>query len=65
MFFPLTMEVASVCFPSASVSLTESNRIYPSSLEEVKKQVHLKYVFNRKNFPGSIYTGGHFPKSVC
>lgn len=44
------MEVASLCFPS--VSLTESNRLSPSNLEKDKKQVHLKYVFNRKKFSG-------------
>lgn len=56
------MKVASVSFPS--VSVREKHRLYLSSLEKDKEQVHLKYIFNRENFPGSVYTGGHFPKSV-
>lgn len=58
------MKIASVSFPSVSVSLREKHGLYLSSLEKDKEQVHLKYVFNRENFPGSIYTGGHFPKSM-
>lgn len=58
------MKVASVCSPSVSVSRTEKHRLYPSSLEKDKEQVHLKHIFNRENFPGSIYTGGRFPRSM-
>lgn len=60
------MKVASVSFssPSVSVSLREQHRLSLSSLGKDKEQVHLKYVFNRENFPGSIYTGGHFPKGM-
>lgn len=58
------MKVASVCPPSVSVSLTEKHRLFPSSLGKDKEQVHLKYIFNRENFPGSVYTGRHFPKSM-
>lgn len=62
--FPLAMKVASVSSPSVSVSVREKHRLYLSGLEKDKEQVHLKYVFNREHFPGSIYTGGHFPKSM-
>lgn len=58
------MKVASVSSLSVSVSLREKHRLYLSGLEKDKEQVHLKYVFNREKFPGSIYTGGHFPKSM-
>lgn len=58
------MEVASVSSPSVSESLREKHRLYLQVWKKDKEQVDLKYVFNREKFLGSIYTGGHFPKSM-